>query len=490
MTRVEPGTGYDLIEKHYDPSVSRMENARRFAEKFGLRSVKGWEQAMFKLQKISNAEATIPKHQEIGGPKVFAKDFDEAEGMARTNMSYHYDPSQDVYFTYLRVADQIITVEGDKHRAMKQAYSNMVGKPASMNEICRRFGIPRAWFDEYRRRHNWTHDMDPFTDEEVEASDTDQLVEDLVLMRRKHLHHKFEKRRWEDVEKDAEAYRLFEETVLNEFRMLVREKAPDVERIDAWADDSPPFALVISPTDFHWGKHGWIDEVGERYDFEEARARLFEKTQDLIQRLQDRPEKIILATGSDWFHVDTDHATTTRGTPQDTCSSPAEILMTGCLLAREHIDLLRQVTDVEVVFMPGNHDRMSAIALMMYLSAAYEGVEGIKVHRSPQVRHYMRYGNTLLGFTHGDGAKNLVELMSNERRKEWGECPHHVWFHGHLHHQKLTEKGGAMILQLPSLAGHDRYHYRQGYTTSKAGLAAHIIDEELGLIGSMFAPVV
>lgn len=80
--------------------------------------------------------------------------------------------------------------------------------------------------------------------------------------------------------------------------------------------------------------------------------------------------------------------------------------------------------------------------------------------------------------------------MSCEKRELWGTCEHHIWFHGHLHHQKVNENKGAMIIQLPSLAGHDRYHARQGYTTSKAGLAAHIIDKEKGVIGSLFAPVV
>jgi hypothetical protein len=140
--------------------------------------------------------------------------------------------------------------------------------------------------------------------------------------------------------------------------------------------------------------------------------------------------------------------------------------------------------------MPGNHDRMSAIALMMYLSAVYENVYDCEVVVSPSTRQYVEYGNNLLGFIHGDGAKNLVELMSCEKRELWGKCEHHLWFHGHLHHRKLTENKGAMIIQLPSLAGHDRYHARQGYTTSKAGLAAHIIDKEKGLIGSLFAPVV
>jgi hypothetical protein len=47
-----------------------------------------------------------------------------------------------------------------------------------------------------------------------------------------------------------------------------------------------------------------------------------------------------------------------------------------------------------------------------------------------------------------------------------------------------------LIIQLPSLAGEDRYHSRNGYVMAKAGLSAYIIDKEEGLIGSLFAPVV
>jgi len=50
--------------------------------------------------------------------------------------------------------------------------------------------------------------------------------------------------------------------------------------------------------------------------------------------------------------------------------------------------------------------------------------------------------------------------------------------------------GWAYVVILPSLAGHDRYHHRAGFILAKAGLAAHIIDKEHGLAGSLFIPVV
>ena len=93
--------------------------------------------------------------------------------------------------------------------------------------------------------------------------------------------------------------------------------------------------------------------------------------------------------------------------------SPAQILMQGCKLAREHIDMLRAVCPVEVVFMRGNHDRHSALALMMYLDAVYEDTDEVQVICDPKTRQYLNYGNNLLGFTHGDGVKgnDLPALM-------------------------------------------------------------------------------
>ncbi len=474
--RSTPEYGYDTISEHFDNSLSVLANARKLYAIDDKKSVKGWEMSIYRW-----------KNNEKPAPKPEKEPVIENE-LEAVKQSYHYDSTKDEYYTFLRVADQMICVDGDKHRAMKEAYSNMVGKPASMNEICREFGIPRAWFDEYRRVHGWTHDMLPYTDEEVVAQDNDELVADLVLRNRREIHKKYERKKWKEIEDAAEKWFNLEDTIGGMIKLeKPATKVPKLKLKEA----KDPFCVVMSPTDFHWGKHGWIDEVGETYNFSEARSRLMDRTEEIISWLPARPDKIIIATGSDWFHVDNDLGQTTRGTPQDMCGSPAEILITGCKLAREHIDLLRQVGPVEVVFMTGNHDRHSALALMLYLEAAYENVPDVTVNLDPSTRHYTTYGNTLLGFSHGDTVRKekLPTLMSKEQRVLWGQTESHIWFTGHLHHQVLYEMDGGLVIQLPSLAGHDRYHARQGYTTAKAGLAAHIIDKELGLIGSMFSPV-
>ncbi len=229
--RASPNYGSDLIAEHYDEKQSIIGLARKLNQIDGKKSVKGWEMSIYRWKSNKTEKHTPPTPI--------------PNEMETVKQSYHYDAAKDEYYTFLRVADQMICVDGDKHRAMKEAYSNMVGKGASMNEICREFGIPRAWFDEYRRRHGWTHDMSPYTDEELATKDVDMLVDDLVTKRKHQLHKKFERAKWKSIEESAEKYNMFEEKILNEFRQIVSQ-APKTTPQMAMVEDSLEYALVIS----------------------------------------------------------------------------------------------------------------------------------------------------------------------------------------------------------------------------------------------------
>ena len=237
-------------------------------------------------------------------------------------------------------------------------------------------------------------------------------------------------------------------------------------------------------------------ESGYEYNREIAAKRLKESTEELINRLLNSgtPEKIILAVGSDWFHVDGPGPlpTTTKGTPQHVDGSPFEIMLTGAELCREHIDLLSQVAPVTVVLMSGNHDRMNAYAMLLYLLALYEHSDRVSVVRDFRQRVYQRIGsNTLACFTHGDGAKvkDLGPIMAKEARIDWGETSHHVAFGGHLHHQRIQEIGGIRHYLLPSLAEPDAWHAAHGYVTSQPGLMGILVDHNDGPTGTLFCPV-
>jgi hypothetical protein len=468
--------GGDLIERIAGEREfnTEIEFARYLNEIEPARSVGGWRNAIIRWKK--------------SGGMVVKKD----KAIHTTRVRAYYDSEEDLYITYLPIANQMIKLAGEVHRDMKKAYSDD-GNGMNMKDMSRTFGFPELWLSDYVKSHGWSHNMDIWTDEEIESRSEDSLVFELVENKRNDVLDRANRKFWKGITNDADRMRNLDITFLNEFREALSEKnlAPKTPKIRKMAK-AAPYSVVISPTDLHFGQGCWIDETGTHFDTKEARKRLIERTENLITRLPSRPDKIFVATGSDWFHVDNEEGTTTKGTPQDISTSPSDIFMDGCSLAREHIELLRTVSPVEVIFMRGNHDRHSALALMMYLSAVYENTPDVTVIANPMLRQYAKWGNNLIGFTHGDGVKgqDLPLLMASEERKAWGECEHHVWFHGHLHHQRLLEKGGTTVIQLPSLSGNDRWHYRKGHVLARAGICAHLLDKELGLIGNLFAPVV
>ena len=448
-----------LAEHSPEDHPSRLSFARFLNEHYPFLSVKGWEMRLIRQR-------------------------DSVLSPSKTG-TYTYDEAGDTYITHLSTGT--ITMSGDRHRQIMADWSNGM----STAQICHAHSIAESHFQQYKRVHKITRSTVAVTNEQLmEVDDQDGLIDEIIVSRRHTLVAELAKEQHRRMAEDSKNWRTLMDDYVSHMSTLT--KAPkSVPKINLTKAKNP-YALVVCPTDFHWGKYGWADEVGETYNFEEARKRLMEKTETLVSRISTKPEKIYVGAGSDWFHVDNDAGTTTRGTPQDMCATPAQILITGCKLAREHIDLLRQVAPVEIVMMAGNHDRHSSLALMMYLSAAYEGVNDVEIVITSNNRRYIEYGNTVLGFTHGDSMSkqiSLGSLMAVEARELWGMNEHKVWFHGHLHHQRMHEKDGCLVIQMPSLAGHDRYHARSGYTTSKAGLAAYLIDSKEGYIGSLFAPV-
>lgn len=468
-----------LIRSHVEKGWSNLTEFGRFLSSIDDRQVaaESWR------KNIRNW--LLRNKMELPNPSDF-KDIEEDWLMTEP---YYHDKQNDRYITSLNSG--LVVVDGNTHRLMRETYSDFMGKGYTVSQMALKFNFPRQWIAEYVRVHEWKHEMDPFTDGDMLARPIDDLIEEVIEKQRMAFMKKAEAKMMTQMKKDAEAFNELDYYLLNEFRNLLAnvDHSKRYEPIVLEAAMAE-YVAVISPTDFHWGMYGWQDETGEAYGFEVAKERLVSKTKNLIGRLPGQPEKIIVPTGSDWFHVDTDAATTTRGTQQDVAGSPGQIVMSGCEMAREHIEMLRAVAPVQVVFMPGNHDRMTSIALMMYLSAVYENAEDVEVVINAGTRQYVVWRENLLGFTHGDSIKpaRLPSLMSQEKRKEWGMCENHVWFHGHLHHRSLVEKDGAFVVQLPSLSGTDRYHARHGYR-SRPGLCAHIIDCEQGLVGSLYAPV-
>lgn len=405
--------------------------------------------------------------------------------------TYWFDASRNVYVVHLPSRKSPLVIAGDKWASIREAYSNWSGSPQSVNELSRKFGMARRTVIELLRCMGTTHDSAPWTEEELSREGEGVLVDDLLRRKEEKILVAAERASWNKVKEDANKWRNLNAAVLEKLAKALP-KAYTVPKLTL-PETSRQYVAVVSPTDFHHGKYSDDFEVGEKDNREMQRQRLIHATKQILMDVtrHGRPEQILIGIGSDFFNIDTDHKTTTDGTPQDVDGNPAEILATGCRLMVEYIDLLRQVAPVQAVLMSGNHDRLLGMMLLLYLGAWYRDMPDVKVNvTSASPRQYVEYGNNLLCFHHADlvpKTNDLARLAATERPREWGRCGHKMVFTGHLHATKVEEDRGFTRFQLPSLSGTDRWHHRHGYIGNKKQLAAVLVDKHSGVFGTLYA---
>ncbi len=131
---------------------------------------------------------------------------------------------------------------------------------------------------------------------------------------------------------------------------------------------------------------------------------------------------------------------------------------------------------VKVLLVPGNHDHTTAFYLAHAVSVWFRNCDRVEVDCAPSTRKYIRYGECLVGYTHGneEPANRLPGIMAQEQRQAWGETEHHEFRKGHVHQSKteIATTGntvdGMVIRTLRSLSGRDSWHARKGYGGPRA----------------------
>jgi hypothetical protein len=406
------------------------------------------------------------------------------------NSSYYYDDAKDLYIVYIKSKPYKFT--GTIIRDMKSRYSNLDGSPESINQICRNFEIPRNIFTQLKSIMGWTHDSEPFTDEEITSRDEDEMVSDALQKRKFSFFQKFTRQEEKMIKDAANNWWAFKGMTLNPLVEKLQDTLaqPIIPKIKLSTGD--PHAVVISPFDLHYGKYAWGGEVLEEYSRQIARDLLIEKTNDLLSDIvKYNVEKIIIPVGSDYFHIDTLSGTTTKGTPQDCDGTYVQIMVEGQKLMIEFVEMLRSVAEVEIILTAGNHDFKLSHVLLQHLGAYYRMCPDVNVIQCHKFRQYFIYGNTLMGFTHGDSTKlsDLPYKMAQEAPELWADAKYKAFFTGHLHHEMVKDFNGVKVFQMPSLSGSDRWHHNHGYEGSTRSLHAYVVHREKGIRSTLMANV-
>jgi hypothetical protein len=275
---------------------------------------------------------------------------------------------------------------------------------------------------------------------------------------------------------------------------ICKNYAPKIPKIK-YAKNKDPKMLEMGLYDVHAGKLSIIDMTGETASLKGTSTMTKNATVDLIERVQFyNIEKIYLPIGQDWMHINNEEGTTVKGTKLEYTNHLFQIRNQCKQDLIWMVEYLRQVAPVEIIYVPGNHDAHSTLALVEILNAYFHNCKDVIVDTSPRERKAITYGKNFIGFTHGDSkdirADRLPLIFAREENNKWANSNFHEIHLGHIHHKKdMTfiigdEFNGVRIRWIPSLASADSWHYRHGYVKSRKSAEAFIWDKEHGCIGN------
>ena len=234
--------------------------------------------------------------------------------------------------------------------------------------------------------------------------------------------------------------------------------------------------VLLSLADIHFLKLCVKSETGYEYNRKEARRRVLQGVQNLLNEINlKQVGRFLFVLGNDILHVDNAKKTTTAGTGQDVDGS----IFQGFADAKESmvdaINILSEHAPVDLIHCMSNHDWTMGWALSQCVGEHFlnnKNVTSTPYSLSESHRKYYKYGQNLLGLSHGDGAKEekLYGLMVKEARAHISSSRNLYWILHHMHHKIRKSRGANGAFQI------EKDHV--GMTTVKIG-TPHIQGEDI-----------
>jgi UDP-2,3-diacylglucosamine pyrophosphatase LpxH len=266
---------------------------------------------------------------------------------------------------------------------------------------------------------------------------------------------------------------------------LVTYKLPSFPKIDPIhlnSDSTEKVCGVISLQDLHFGKPG-NENMGDIMDT--ALTYLVGKAYRNYHL-----DKIIFIVGPDTLNMDTFDGTTTKGTPVENSEVATKAYLKAFDAVCKGINKLKQFCEnLEVVFVPGNHDRLSSYHMIHAAAQVFRNDFNITFNVEYSERKVLTYGKCMIAVEHGDKtSKNNPLVYAVEFPTEWGNTTHRILYTGHYHGRKTkeviteNEEQGFVTRIIPALTSSDYYHYHNKWTGNQRSAIMHIHDANKGLI--------
>lgn len=264
------------------------------------------------------------------------------------------------------------------------------------------------------------------------------------------------------------------------FDALDRNFSPAVpKKMDGWGDGDK--LLLVPISDLHFNMLASIFNSGNEYNCDLAEEMFFHIIQDVLNETARYDlKRIVFTIGGDQMDADGVGNTTTKGTPQHCDKHYWDACEQIYAMTVKAVDLFAERAPVDVIYVPGNHDKGTGFKLAKYLDAWFRNDDRVTVDYSPRARHYYVFGKTLFVFTHDADVKRLQKLIPDEARDLWASVDYTEVFLQHLHSEALLSQENSMrIERLPSPVARSVWTDEMGYRAIRQ-CKSFVYDEEYG----------
>lgn len=251
----------------------------------------------------------------------------------------------------------------------------------------------------------------------------------------------------------------------------------------------------VNICDLHLGKLCWAGETPENFDHKIARDMYYQLIAEIVEELKPLPiDYITFIWTHDFFNSDNESQATTGGTPQDTDARVKKLFAVGLEMLETGIEtILNEVKrPIKTFYVRSNHDEMTSYFAMLTLEAYFRQEPNVEILTNAYPRKYQLYGNTLIGYCHGDKEKGqrLASLMPIEAAELWSKSKWREMHTAHLHSEHaIQELNGVIVRRVSSPTATDQWHTDSGYVGSVRKAQTFIYDKEWGLINTINTPV-
>jgi len=219
--------------------------------------------------------------------------------------------------------------------------------------------------------------------------------------------------------------------------------------------------------DPHFGMRATAWEAGEDFDLAECDRIVRAGIDALTATTPPTRKALLLNIGDNTHSDDSTHRTRGHGHQLDVDAGGhrRSVLVSAKAWAYAIRRLLTKHAEIDVWFLPGNHDEDTSFAISLALAMHFENEPRVKIDVSPRLYRYMAFGKNLIGAHHGHRVKpaDLPLLMAVDQPVEWGAATFRYIYIGHIHHDSVKEVQGVRVESIRTLAARDAWHAGSGY---------------------------